>query len=161
MSDIMNRLMLRLKVNSLSHCGIVAPLILFELFTLNCKDQLVNNIGSRVPDGTRSFNCKAPKLVQSHCVVNEQPNWHLWVTLDDKVYDISALMISKNGLFDKVEYHNDTSCSCNLQKLSGSLDLVSQWELYQESPSKFWDQVPMKTQTVRRDILKRFKSGKL
>jgi hypothetical protein len=141
---IMNRLMLRLKVNSLSHCGLVAPLILYELFTLN---------------GTNAT------LTQGHCVVNKQPNWHLWVTSGEENFDISALMVVQSGL-DKIEYHKNieslsTGCSCDLQQMSGSLDLVSQWELYQESPAKYWSQFPMKTQSVRRDILKRFKAGNL
>jgi hypothetical protein len=155
-NKIMNRLMLRLKVNSLSHCGLVAPLILYELFTLN---------------GTNAT------LTQGHCVVNKQPNWHLWVTSGEENFDISALMVVQSGL-DKIEYHKNiesrsdstpgsqsvysgTGCSCDLQQMSGSLDLVSQWELYKESPAKYWAQVPMKTQSVRRDILKRFKAGNL
>jgi len=137
----LDRLVLRLKVNSLSHCGLVAPLILFELLTLNCTEK------------------EKVHLTQGHCVVNGTPNWHLWVTYEDQVFDVSARLVVQSGL-DKIEYHG-SPCNCDLTKLSGSLDLVSQWETYKESPSKFWAQVPMKTQSVRRDILKRFKSGKI
>ena len=135
----MERLALRLKVNSLSQCGLVAPILLHEFFTLKNKKV---------------------ELVQGHCIINGKANWHVWVTDGTTIFDISAHMLNQTDL----EYHTDKNCTCDksiLQKMSGSLDILSEWETFKSDPGKFWKQVPVKTQNVRREILKKIKNNTL
>ena len=121
--DVKNKLVLRLKLNKLTNCGLLGPIILHDALIKKGRDV---------------------KLVQGWCGVDDKWGWHVWVTdKDDTILDVQADLT--NWDIRNVQY-------TTLGEPDGAVkydDIIAQWNDYKTNPKKFWNETDRKLKDFR------------
>ena len=133
--DIQKRLALKLKLNKIDNCGIVAPILLNEILA---KQGL------------------STKLVQGYSSLSNDTCWHVWVEVDkctDKLdigYTIACIQDKEFLSCQMILHTNLVPGSKPPQKDTESVD---SWEVYQKDSKEFWKKQSIKIQNFRAKVL--------
>jgi hypothetical protein len=138
--DIQKRLALKLKLNKIDNCGIVAPILLNELLAKRGH---------------------VTKLVQGYCSMASDTCWHVWVEVDkctalgpaeklDIGYTIACLHDKE---FEKCNMILHTNLAPESSEPKTDTEVLDLWEVYQKDSKEFWKKQPVKIQNFRAKVL--------
>ena len=138
--DVQKRLALKLKLNKIDNCGIVAPILLNEILA---KQGL------------------STKLVQGYSSLSNETCWHVWVEVSkcnalgpveklDIGYTIACLQDKEFLSCQMILHTNLVPGSKPPQKDTESVD---SWEVYQKDSKEFWKKQSIKIQNFRAKVL--------
>ena len=121
---MLDRFILKLKVNGLRNPGIYGNLLLYELLTHH--DQKI-------------------ELVQGYLTVGKETCWHVWVEqIDDgAILDVIRESVdSEEGV--NFEYTKDIP-----EQYESDDEITKQYELYKDDKKEFWKKTPQKIKNFR------------
>ena len=131
--DIQKRLALKLKLNKIDNCGIVAPILLNEL---------LSKLGHET------------KLVQGYCSLSNETCWHVWVELGVQKLDIGyTIACLHDKEFEKCTMLLHTNLAPGSSEPKTDTEVLDMWSVYQKDPKEFWKKQLAKIQTCRGKVL--------
>ena len=127
---IQKRLALKLKLNKIDNCGIVAPILLNELLL--------------------KIGYSSSKLTQGYCSLSNETCWHIWVELEGRKLDIGyTLACLKDSEFEKCTTILHTNLAQGVKVPEQDTETLDMWELYQENPKEYWKKQHVKLKNFR------------
>jgi hypothetical protein len=131
--DVQKRLALKLKLNKIDSCGIVAPILLNEL---------LSKLGHET------------KLVQGYCSFSNETCWHVWTELGVQKLDIGyTIACLHDKEFEKCTMILHTNIASGSSEPKTDTEVLDMWSVYQKDPKEFWKKQLVKIQNFRAKVL--------
>ena len=132
MEALLNRYILKLRVNGLQNCGLYGNVLLHELF------------------GRNDF--RGTRLVQGYITLGEETCWHVWVENEetgDKYDVISRLATGNNAGFTYLYERPESGAE-------EDDEVTAEFELYKSNKVEFWTKAstPTKVKNFRAKVMR-------
>ena len=128
MEALLNRYILKLRVNGLQNCGLYGNVLLHELF------------------GRNDF--RGTRLVQGYITLGEETCWHVWVEVGDAKYDVISKISDTEFtyLYERPESGAEEDD-----------EVTAEYELYKTNKVVFWSKrsTPQRVKNFRSKMLKK------
>jgi hypothetical protein len=132
--DIQKRLALKLKLNKIDNCGIVAPILLNELLA---------KLGHET------------KLVQGYCSVAGETCWHVWPEIGVQKFDIGYTIACLNDKeFAKCTMILHTNLAPGSSEPKTDTEVLDMWDVYKKDPREFWKKQSSQIQSFRAKVFR-------
>jgi hypothetical protein len=133
MEALLNRYILKLRVNGLQNCGLYGNVLLHELFDRN--------------------DFRGTRLVQGYITLGEETCWHVWVEDEatNEKYDVISRLATGNNAGFTYLYERPESGA------EEDAEVTAEFELYTSNKAEFWKKLstPTKVKNFRAKMMKK------